>query len=204
MAEPIYDVFLTHAVEDSGLAALVTREFEIAGCGVFPFQSIEAGDDFRLRVVSALVESSAVVILLTKSSASSQIIAFEIGVAMAWSKPVFVLYDGLLEDEIPVFLREYRLIPLTKLGEVIPQVLEVRKPLTDSQRAWLTETYEQMRVSVDRLLLDQAQLQAFTEAYRERDASLAAGKPLMQELVRLRKLGKLPRVGDRRELPAAS
>lgn len=177
MAEPIYDVFLTHAAQDGGLAALVTREFESAGCGVFSFQSIEAGDDFRLRVVNALVESQAVVILLTRASVSSQIVAFEIGVAMAWSKPVFVLFDGLLEDEIPDFLREYRLIPLTRLSEVIPQIVEARKPLNDSQRTWLTETYEQMHVSVDRLLSDQAQLQAFTEAYRTRDASLAAGKP---------------------------
>ncbi len=203
MPEPIYDVFLTHSEQDRGLAALVAREFESAGCGVFAVHAIEAGDDFREKIVDALVESSAVVILLTRSSAVSPVVAFEIGAALAWSKPVFVVYDGLLDQEIPGYLREYPMIPVGKVGDAVRQVLELRKPLSEQQRVLLTQTYEQLRTPVDRLLLDQSQLRAFTEAYRQRDASQVAGKQLMQELVRLRKQGRLPRVADRSELPAA-
>lgn len=201
MAQNVIDVFLTHAAPDAGMAALVTREFEAAGCGVFAFQSLEPGDDRRDRMVEALVESTAVVVLLTKSSLSSPMVGVEVGAALAWTKPVFVVYDGIAAAEIPAYLREFTVAPLSAVGDVVRQVVAARTPLSERERSHLAKTYEELRVPVDRLLVEPSEWRAFTEAYRRRVKRAVPAKRLVQELVRMRKLGKLPRVA---ELPVAS
>lgn len=202
--ETTYDVFLTHDQADAGIAALVTREFELAGCGVFSQQALEPGDDFRKHLLDALLDSTAVVVLLTRSSIRSSFIAIEVGAALAWDRPVFVLYDGVTTEEVPSYLQQFKVIPLSKVREVVDTIKSLRRPMSDEQRDVLCEVYGEMRMPVDQLLFDPRRLRSLADEYRLRASVMVTGERLARELIRLRKQGKLPRIVDRPDVPAAT
>jgi hypothetical protein len=199
MTDKSYDIFLTHAAADAGLAALVIRQFEAADCGVFSQQALEVGDDFWRRMIYELVDCNAVIILLTKSSLSLPNIAVEVGAALAWDKPIFVLYDGISISDVPEYLQQFAVCPVADLRGVIGQVRQLRQPLTDQQRASLVAIYQEQRNSVDQLLIAPIRLRALADEFRRREAMPVSGKKLVQELIRLRKRGELPRIADRPE-----
>src|SRR5436309_2810309 len=106
--EAIYDVFVSHGVHDRWIADGVQRAFVDAGLEVFAIDEVKANESFLTSMRRALAECHAVVVVLTRSTLTSQNIAVEIGMAMAWSKPIYVLYDGLTKAEIPTYLTEFR------------------------------------------------------------------------------------------------
>ena len=48
-------------------------------------------------------------------------------VAIAFDKPIFVLHDGLRPKDIPEFLREFQLFPLSRLGSVANQISALKE-----------------------------------------------------------------------------
>lgn len=192
---PIYDVFLVHHPHDDGVAAMVIREFEQAGCGVYPQLTtpVNLVDGIQMPVMDALVDSSAMVLLLTRTSVESRWFAFAVGVAMAWDKPVVVLHDGIELRSIPEFLNQFQLVPLSNLDRVVQQVQLLRKPLTDSQRDSLASAYRELGVPADQLLLDVKQRRKLASLFSEHEKETVPVNRLLQELIRLRKQGELPK-----------
>lgn len=202
----IYDVFLSHHAQDVGLVSMVAREMEAAGCGVFSLEStpVKLGGHIQSQVLDALVDSSAVVVLLTRASVESRWIAFEVGVAMAWDKPVFILHDGLDVRSIPEFLNQFHLAPLSDLSRVVKQIQSLRQPLSDSQRESLVEVYREVAIPVDQLLRDQKQRSKLSRLFAEQSPDPVPVNRLLQELIRLRKNGKLPKPRKLSEVIAAT
>lgn len=200
---PIYDVFLSHHPQDGGLASMVTREIESAGCGVFSLESLPLGSHIQSQVLDALVDSSAVVVLLTRSSVESRGVAFEVGVAMGWDKPIYIIHDGLEMRSIPEFLNQFHLVPLSDLPRVVKQIQSLRKPLSDSQREFLIDAYRQVAVPVDQLLRDSKQRARLSNLFAEQAPEPIASNRLLQELIRLRKKGQLPKTRKLSEVVAA-
>ncbi len=190
---PIYDVFLSHHPQDGGLASMVTREIESAGCGVFSLESLPLGSHIQSQVLDALVDSSAVVVLLTRSSVESRGVAFEVGVAMGWDKPVYIIHDGLEMRSIPEFLNQFHLVPLSDLPRVVKQIQSLRKPLSNSQRESLIDAFQKVAVPVDQLLRDSKQRTRLSNLFSEQSAEPISSNRLLQELIRLRKKGQLPK-----------
>ena len=192
--EIIYDVFLSHSARDRGMAELVRQSADRAGLEVFSVDSLEGGDKALAAVRSTLAECSAVILLLTRSTLESKNTAFEIGMALAWNKPIYVLYDGIDVSELPDYLREFPVRPVSELDAVVQEIADAQQPLADEAREELVDSYCQIDVPTDQLLTRPVQLRKLAEDFTRRSGTMIGGERLLQELIRLRKQGRLPRL----------
>ena len=193
----IYDVFITHGARDRGIADLVGRALADAGLEVYAIHESQPDEDELSEMRTELAGCSAFVVILTQSTVKSPNVAFEIGMALAWNKPVFVLYDGISKSDIPNYLRSYRVASISKLSQVVREIKKVQQPLSDSDRETLVEVYCDLAVATDKLLGRPLLVRQLAEDFNGRTKSAVGGEKLVQELIRLRKQGKLPKLKRR-------
>jgi hypothetical protein len=134
------------------------------------------------------------VILVTPSAVESHHLAFEAGMAMAWNKPIYVLYDGVGDDDIPEFLRQFQVLPVTKVDEVAKTIERSKSKFSAEDMEVLVATYIQNSVPVDALLLQPTSLSQLTDEFNSMTGQQIGGERVARELMRLRKSGKLPRI----------
>src|SRR5687767_13109344 len=134
-----YDVYLSYAQQEIGWAAAVEEEFARAGLSVYNIAKTEPGEDVGASIWEALAESGAVVALMRDPDSKGNLL-FEIGAAMAWEKPVYVLFKG---DNAPALPRYAHLeaYPADELVRVVQLVKASARPLTDEQRSKLAKIY---------------------------------------------------------------
>jgi hypothetical protein len=125
-----YDVFLSHSVRDEGLAAVVKLQLAEAGLSVFAASGLDLAEGGRPNseladaVLRALVESSALVAILTPAHRDSPALGVEVGAAWAQQKPVYVLVEGDGSSTLPPHLRRFQVYPLADLSRVIPVIVK--------------------------------------------------------------------------------
>ena len=120
------DVTLPPEIAGTEAGEPVAKIPPVAMVSVFPAATeFQLGDQNDSMIRDALSESSAMVILLTRSTLNSPYVPFEVGAAMGMEKPIFVVYDGIAPSEIPGFLRKYPTIPLSNLPDLVKQVHDV-------------------------------------------------------------------------------
>lgn len=192
--EVIYDVFLSHGVHDKGIADVVKRALAEEGFKVFAVDELKINGSAMAGIREALAECSAFVMILTRSTLESSNSAFEIGAAMAWNKPIFVLYDGLPKKEIPEYLKDFTVVQFTKLPQVVQEIANLQQQFSDDDRESLVQVYQNLGVPTDQLLIKPLALRDLSKKYDEVTHSTCAAERLVQELIRLRKQGKLPKI----------
>lgn len=190
----VFDVFLSSSALDRGLAGFVIEAFAEHGIHVFHVDDLRPGVSIEKRIREVLVECSSVVILVTPSSIGSQNLAFETGMAMAWSKPVFVLYDGVSSHEIPAFLKRFRIFPVSQVGKVATVIRESQHALEAEELDVLGRIYAEYAIPLDRLLLQPSDLAQMVREFAVRTGRDVGGERIARELMRLRKSGRLPRI----------
>jgi len=89
----VSDVFLSYAQSDTAWAAVVQQKLGEAGFKVFTVAGVPSGDNASDLIWDALTESAALIALVRGPGGMSKSLAVEIGAAMAWQKPVYVLYE---------------------------------------------------------------------------------------------------------------
>jgi hypothetical protein len=104
------------------MASFVHKAMADAGLAVIAVDHLQCDAEFLSRLRRLVSECSAVVILLTRSTLHTQDVPFEIGMALAWKKPIYLLYDGIDVKEIPPFLHEYRVRPLSRLHTFVAEI----------------------------------------------------------------------------------
>lgn len=186
-------VFLSHSHKDAGLASFVTSALEAQGVGVFTILNLSPGTQIAKAIRDDLVASTAVVILVTPNSVNSQNLAFEAGMALAVRKPIFVLYDGVALSQLPQFISQYQVFPVSQTGQVSRQILSSQENWTDDEMAVMVDAYRELGVSLDQLVMNSQLLTSLTASISSR-----VNKPLTSErvarlLMTRRKQGKLPR-----------
>lgn len=117
-------LFLSHALTDSGLAGLVTERLKQAGLMVETASNAQPGDELIAHLREAISNSDAIAFLVTPRFIESQNLAFEVGAAMTFRKPIYVLFDGLSVHELPIFLRQFRAFPVTELPQMINNAMQ--------------------------------------------------------------------------------
>lgn len=192
MKSPNHDVFLSYSQRDSGLAALVRDNLEHAGLSVFDFAESPEGAAISKTIRQELVDSFAVVLLLTPSSESSGNLAFEAGMAMAWGKPVFVLHDGRSLSDMPNFISQFNVYPLNKIDVVSHQIIESKRSLSSEHKEILKALYVKTAIPADRLLLEPVVLHEMALEFERKAKLRVPAVDLARELIRLRKSGQLP------------
>lgn len=192
--ETTFDVFLSYSERDRGAAELIRHALAAAGLEAYCVDRLEVGAEVLTELRRALAECSAVLFLLTNSSIRSQNVAFETGMALAWNKPIYVLFDGLEPNEIPDYLKEFHVRRLSDMSEVVHEIGAARQPLSDFERDNLIDLYSECAIPTDQLLRKPIELRGFADEFLDRTGKAIPGERLIQELLRLRKQGQLPRL----------
>jgi hypothetical protein len=194
MSPNTHDIFLSYAPADAGTAAVVERAMSTAGLSVFRASDITVGTQISGAVLEALIESKAVIAVMTPLSAKSQNIAFELGMAMSWRKPVYLLLDSVNPEELFTGARRFHQHSLSDLSSVVAAVKRHAGPLTEGDRQRLIRLYNEFQMPTDRLLTNPGALDELATRLKEAGGREFSGERLAGELLRLRKSGKLPRL----------
>jgi hypothetical protein len=197
IASEAYDVFLSYSLHDAGVAAVVRQALTEGGLDVFTSDRLKSGEDWGEQIQNALVVSQALVIVVSRPSELPPSMLVELGAAIAWKKPVFVLLDGISRSQLPTFLQSFNIHPISKLPQVIAEILRPTSPFTESERQALSELYSSLGIPVDRLLTDSASLTSLAERFNESVGANWSAERLAQELLILRKRAALPKVSGK-------
>ena len=191
----VYDVFLSHRPLDAALAAYADEQFRLLGLEVLHAPLVMQPDQVWLdELRSGLAECLAVAMVVTPGNADSPTLAFVAGAAMAWGKPVYVLFDGLEADRLSLFLRQFHVAPLTATATIAGQIRQAQAPLTTDQQELLKQVYLQTGVPTDQLLLEPQARANLGRLFAERSGADMGAARLLRELLNLRKRGQLPRL----------
>jgi hypothetical protein len=194
-----YDVFISYAQHDVGWAAEVQRAFENAGLRVYNIANTQPGENVSDAVWEALAESAALVALVT--AGPSDLLLVEIGAAMAWHKPVYVLYRGRRPSGLPNYVEQYGVHPESRIERVIELVNKSNGSLSEEQRRTLSNVYESIGVPTDQLMTDPKSVEELTRRFNKAAKTSLSGERLLREMLRLRKVGQLPRLHKRSGKP---
>ena len=191
--DPKPRVFLSYAARDEAAALEASRTLQDGGCEVFSAGSTAHGDDVFGSVQDALVDTDAVVLIASPEAVASQWMAFELGAALAWGKPVYALSSGGVP--LPIYLQQTRVVRLSELSELAQALRREAQPLTDVERKILSSVYVGVGVPTDKLLMDPDAGARLVREYNQQSRSNVSLNRLGRELLHLRKLGRLPLLG---------
>lgn len=195
--KPVYDVFLSYAQPDVAWAAEVERAFADAGLVAYNIARTSPGEHVVDTLWDALAESAALVALISSTGSRSSNLSFEIGAAMAWSKPVYVLYKGDRPEGLPRYVQSNGIFAADQLHHVVDLVRRSELALSDKQRQVLVKTYDSLGTPVDGLLVDPSKADQLTRRFNRASKSKVSSERLLRELLRLRKSGNF-RLSHRR------
>jgi len=114
-------VFLAHSPRDKVDALQVKKRLADEGISV---QTVDAlpEKDLASEMRDAIAECEAFVVLATEAFVHSANLAFEIGAARAWQKPIYILAKDLSKAGLPKYLREFPVIPYAALERLAEQI----------------------------------------------------------------------------------
>ena len=193
---PVVGVFLSYAAHDSRIAEVVRRELLDSGFGVFdPYEANLPGAQFGDMLRAELAESDAILVIAQQGSVLPSSVAFEVGAASAWHKPIYVVTDKLGTLDLPSFLQSHRVFPLTRLDELARTLRNAAEPLTENEKSVLVDVYQSVEIPVDQLISDPSTLHSFSSEFNKRVERPQSDARIMQHLLRLRKRSALPKIG---------
>jgi len=189
-----YDVFLSYSLAEKPVAEFVERALREAGLDVFDLARVEPGSSVQDVLWQAMAESAALVVVIPRERAPASNTAVELGAAMAWHKPIYVVYSGRGNVRLPAYLSEYHAYPLTRIDDVAQSIRRSLHELSEEELAVLRDVYSELGIPADRLLSEPASLDRLARMFNARSNVRFTGERLVQELLRLRKAGLLPRL----------
>jgi hypothetical protein len=190
----IYDVFLSYPLTEKPVAELIERGLQGAGLDVFNPARMETGSSVQDVLWRALAESAAFVVVIPREGVTSSSTAVELGAAMAWHKPIFVISSGNGNARLPAYLSGYQVYPLSRIEDVAQSIQQSLHTLSEEEVSLLHEVYHKCGIPTDKLLFEPASLDKFARTFNARSKVSQSGERLVQELLRLRKAGLLPRL----------
>ncbi|MEJ7591836.1 MAG: toll/interleukin-1 receptor domain-containing protein [Planctomycetaceae bacterium] len=195
---PTFDVFVSHGSRDREFAADVVDRLQAEGLQPFHDASVPVGQEISNAIWDALAECHAFIVIVSPDSKPDAMGMVELGAAIAWNKPIFVLLNGPASSPLPEALKSYRVYPRNRLDEVLTQIRRNLEPITDDEREVLTETYRELGIPADRLSQSPRELQQLVETFNAKTKKQLSGTGLLSELLRMRKQAKLPRLETKR------
>jgi nucleoside 2-deoxyribosyltransferase len=111
--QPRLEVFLSHATADREHVALVQRQIEALGISVYLAEhDPKPGTSIAVKVVEALEQCHAVVVLITTNSVNSAYVQQEVGIARAHGKPIVPIVDKSVDPSSLGILSEVERLEL--------------------------------------------------------------------------------------------
>jgi hypothetical protein len=184
-----YDVFLSYPSDLTSQAKVIVKKFADTGLIVFDRSEIKPSYNITEEMWQALAESWATVALI-KPGIMPPSVAVEIGAASAWQKPIYILTEGEGEYHIPLYFSKFDVFKTSEIEKVIQLISKGLNPLSDEERMALVKAYSKLGVPTDKLFMEPSSI----ERLKDESGVKISGERIMQELLRLRKQGKLPKV----------
>lgn len=194
-ATATHDVFMSTTATDRAQADVVQRAIESQGLSVFRADHVAVGDDWPTELREAIGDCPVFLLILSQVSLNSAWSVMELGAAQAWGKAIFVVSAGV--TEVPPFLRPFEIVPISQLSSLVSKIQQSIRPLTDAQLKALLEAYERVGVPSDQLAARPSALDRLTKQFNRKVGAHYSQERLLQDLVRARKRGSLPRISRR-------
>ncbi|HUE73057.1 MAG TPA: toll/interleukin-1 receptor domain-containing protein [Pirellulaceae bacterium] len=197
-ASESFDVFLSHSLVGQNDAHRVAQALTDAGMNVFDSTAVAAGGSTADEIWNAMAVSDAFVVVADPRIAPSANVQVELGAAMGWNKPIFVVRtDEAVAAKSVDYLRKFPTFPETRLVDLVAAIRTTAAPLSNSDRQALADAYQELGAPVDRLIADPELADDLSSGFRGRSLTRLSGERLLQELLRMRKAGILPRLKRR-------
>lgn len=189
-----YDVFLSYSSTEVRTAQLVEDALVAAGLDVFNPSAVHPEVPRDEVLWKALAETAALVVIIHSERVLGSSTAVEVGAAMAWHKPIYVVHAGNGTARSPAYLERFPAYPVSRIDDVVWSIKRSLKTLSDEERDLLGKVYVEFGVPADRLLQNPASLEDLARQFNSRCHTSYAGEILIQEILRLRKSARLPRL----------
>lgn len=190
-AKPTYDVFISHSRQDKELVADIARVLRSYDLQVFTDAEIPSAGRIEDAIWDAMAESQALVAVISEDEPSASM-AFEMGAARAWNKPVYGIVSNRSATRLPAALHGLLVYPPSRIEEVAQEIKRSSESLPDSEIEMLAAEYHQIGVPVDQLALQPHRLSELAKRFQKRTKRQVPGEHLLRILLRLRKRGTLP------------
>jgi len=187
-----YDVFLSYSLTEGRTAELVQRALTEAGLNVFDHARLDPGQRWEDILRSALVESAAVVVVIDPERPPPHDTLFELGAAMAWEKPIYLVHADSGTSRLPDYLHRFRAYPVSGVDDMVRLVKREATRLSAEDRARLLSAYAALGIPLDEIIGEPAYVAALGREFNARRRKHVSGERLVQELIRLSKTGELP------------
>lgn len=198
-----YDVFISYSHKDRPLAAQVADVMGTYGLDVFyETADVKPGTKFEDTVWDAMAESRAFVVIIPAESSVSSM-SFELGAAKAWNKPIFVVASQHALTPLPTALHGAQVYPMSRVNEIAESIARSTAPVSEHDKKILVETYMDIGLPVDQLVLQPRKFAEFVKRFNKRSQRQLAGEQIMSSLLRSRKHGLLPPITKRTRRPAS-
>ena len=102
--KPTFDVFISHSHRDAAVSADIARVLRSYDLSVFTDTDVDTGQSFEDMIWEAMSESQALVAIIPETDPSASI-AFELGAAKAWNKPIYAVASNPATVRLPVGLQ---------------------------------------------------------------------------------------------------
>lgn len=191
-----YDIFISHGSKDTSLAVEVAKSLQAHGLECFSPSALPAGANIEESMWQAMAESQALVVVIATTEPSTGI-GFEIGAALAWGKPVYVIIADPANTQLSPMVSGapgVRLYPPSRIDEVAVDIQRAQDRLSQEDIATLIGEYRRIGLPVDRLTLDAGKLSELTRNFHKHSHRQAPAERLIWHLLHLRKKGKLPAI----------
>jgi hypothetical protein len=177
---------------DAAVATQVADVCRAHGLEAFTTNNIPSGANWEDVVREALVESRAVLIIVSASE-PSPFMLLEIGGARAWNKPIFAVVSDPARARLPSVLTGTPLYTPGRVEEVVQAIKLIDQAFSPEDRALLARIYKDVGVAVDELALESDHLGQLVKRFNKGTGKQASEEQLLAELLRMRKQGLLKR-----------
>lgn len=189
-----FEVFLSYAGTDRDAAESILRSLTHAGLRVFDPGCMDPGIGLAEAIWDALAMSDAIVAVIPKLGTPNPNTSSELGAAIAWRKPIYLVSQENGRTRVPAYLSGHRLYPLSRIDDVARAIKRGPRPLTTEDRESLKRIYLELEIPTDRFINDPALLDKLASKFNARVHEEVSGERLLYEMIRLRKQGSWPRL----------
>ena len=188
------DVFLSYSLPEAQTADLVERALVGAGLNVLSPSKLENGTPYEDTIQLAIAESQIVVVIIDPRQAPSSTTAVELGAAIAWGKPIYVVTEPG-NTRLPDYLQNYPVFPVSRIDDLVQSARhDTTKSLSEDERSILYDVYSEVGIPRDKLVMTPSALKKLTIIFNDRSNTRVSQEQLAREIILLGKRGKLPRI----------
>jgi hypothetical protein len=189
-----YDVFVSHGLSDRWLVGQILQKLQFHKLRAFVDIDVPSGRSFEKALWEAMSESQALIVAIpTNTTGQMDGIAFELGAARAWDKPVYAISSDPGTAKLPGALARTQVFSLAQLDEICEEIRQSLASLTEQEKRIAIEEYFNIDMPLDQLMLQPQLLSKLTQQFRKKAKRQVSSEELLRTLLRIRKTGNLRR-----------